>query len=343
MNKNRLILSIIGGAIGLGVLVMLYMVWSSYCAMTAAEEGDSESEERVTGLNEVVERANRLSRGKIYPCEESVKAVGGNVEMLTDWRKEALKLAARGDRAFTKTTPPSFKNFIVADAKRLSALPGLVDGALVKPGFAFGPFKDYIAEGKMPSEAQLAELQRRWDDVTVVTETLAASGVAQLLDVQFRQQNTEEEEPTNAQQKKKKAKKPARQAESSDPGPSAYSYVFTFTTRPSGFAKVVNALSTSERFIMVDGFTFVREEDPIASALGGGEKKSADAPAARGRRGRRAAAVVESKPEGEEGGKLKNGIITDPVQDPPLKVTMTLTVYDFRTLEDQGKDEEVKK
>jgi len=339
MNKNRIILIAIGGVCGLAVLAMLYLVWSSLAAKTAALEGDSE--EGVAGLEEVETRAVTLSRAKVYPSQASVKAIEDNDERLVEWKKDARKLAARGDRVYASTTPPAFKAFIVADAKRLSALPGLANGVLVKPEFAFGPFKDFIAEGKMPADGQLAELQRRWDDVATVTELLAAAGIAELVDVQYAQAAQVEETPADAKKRKAKAKKPAKKAAvPTEPEPKAFSYVFTFTTRPAGLVKAVNSLETCDRFVTVDSFAFQRETDVVAAALGG-EKKTEGAAAPRGRRGRRGAAVVEKKEE--ESANLKNGIVTDPMLDPPIKVTMTVTVYDFGTLEEGVTGEEVKK
>lgn len=331
MNKTKMILAGTGGVIGLAVLVMAYLTWSAFSAKTAALEGDED--EGTDGLETVMDKAGSLSRltpnHPVYPCQESLKAIASNQSVIVDWKTEATKLATRGDRVFQKTTPPAFKTFIVADAKRLAMLPGAVSGALVKPEFAFGPFREYIVEGKMPTEAQLPELQRRWDDVATVVELLSQSGVAELTDVQFKGAEVKSEETQN-----KKARQPVRKtAKASQPSqttPTSYSYVFTFATKPAGFAKVLNALVVSERFISVDGFTFSRAKDALAEALGGEEKKEAAA-AAGGRRGRRrGAAVPEKKDEKKE---ASSGIVTDPLLEEPIAVTLTATVYDFRSLE----------
>ena len=319
-----------GGVIGLAVLAAAYFTWSALAAKTAAMEGDDD--EGVDGLETVVSKAQTLSRKPVYPCTESVKAIDADVVRVTDWQAEAKKLAIRGDRVYPKTTPAAFKTFIVSDAKRLSALPGLVNGALVKPGFAFGPFKDYISEGKMPAEAQLAELQRRWDDVVTVVEALAACGAAELTDVAFKTVEVKEEPKDD--RRNRKAAKPRKPSadETAEKPPVAYTYVFSFSARPAALVKAVNALETSERFIVVDSFTFGRAADALAEALGADEKKDASQQTSRrGRRGRRAA-VEQPKPE--EAKELKNGIVTDPAADAPFAVTMTVTVYDFRSLEE---------
>ena len=339
MNKNRMILAVAGGVIGLAVLVTAYLTWSSWSAKTAALEGDDENE----GLEAVVAKAEKLSRSPVYPCAESVKATEENAAKLAEWMSGARRVAAAGDRVFAATTPPAFKTFLVQDAKRLVSLPGSVAGALAKPDFAFGPFKGYIAGGDLPSEAQLSELQRRWDDVSVVTETLAACGIGELTDVQFAaaEKKADEAEQQNARGSRRQQKKPTKKSkakaddESGAKSVSSFSYVFAFTAKPPAFVKAVNALETCERFISVDDFSFRREKDAIAEAFGADEKK--EAAQTGGRRRRRGGAPTPAA--GEKADEAKSGIVTDPQMDAPLAVTMTVTVHDFRSLEDGDKNQ----
>lgn len=349
MNKNRMILAVSGGVISLVVLATAYLVWSSWAAKTAALEGDDE--EGTRGLESLRADIERLSRSggknQVYPCAESEKALKEQAEKLGEWMTGARRLASRGDRVYAKTTPPAFKTFLVQDAKRLVALPGSVSGALAQPDFAFGPFKGYIAGGDLPSEAQLAELQGRWDDIAVVTETLAACGICELTDVQFKTVEKKPEEESNdrgkrRQQKKKPAKKNARpDADAGAKAVRSFSYVFSFTARPAALVKVLNALETSERFISVEDFSFRREKDAIAEAIGGDERKGEGAPSG-GRRRRRAAAQAEAATE-PSSAAAANGIVTDPLADAPFVVSMTVTVHDFRSLEDDDKNGEEQK
>ena len=343
MNKTKMILAGTGGAIGLVVLVLAFLVWQAFSAKTAAIEGDDE--EGTDGLETVESRAQSLSRKPIYPCAESVTAIVQNQKFVDEWREEGFALAARGDKTFPKTTPAQFKTDIVRDAKRLMALPGGVAGKIVKPDFAFGPFKDYIVEGKMPSETELAELQRKWDDVATVTEMLSTNGVVELVDVQFAVAKKDEGPETKdaRQGKADKRKKAAPENPSPIARRSSFSYVFTFAARPAAFVKTLNELEQCERFVTVDEFSFVRPGDVIAETLGGDEKKAAEQAAGgrRGRRGRRGDAVqaAGSGASGEDAAsplKGKNGVVTDPLQDAPMTVTMTVSVHDFRSLEDNG-------
>ena len=351
MNKTKMILAGIGGAIGVVALALGFLVWQAFSAKSAAVEGDYET--GTEGLDAVVSRAQTLTRKPIYPCAASVEAIVQNQKLVEDWRKEGLELAARGDRIFEKTTAPKFKAYLVADAKRLTGLPGGVGGNLMKPEFAFGPFKDYITEGKMPSEAELPELQRKWDDVVTVAELMSTNGVTELVDVQFAVANREQGTGNRDQEKKGRGKREegrgsrklnGQKANASSllPVSSSHSYVFTFTAKPPAFINVLNALASSERFITVDDFTFARSGDAIASALGGGDEKKAAEQASSGRRGRgrnrRGAEQPDAKAQrGEDAAGAaagKNGLVTDPLMDPPMTVTMTVTVHDFRSLEE---------
>lgn len=339
MNKTKKILAAIGGVIGLAVLAMGYFAWDSYSQMTVALEGDEE--EGTEGLEGVVARAEQLSGKKPFPCMASVKAIESNTASVVAWKAEALALAARGDRSPRVTTPTQFKSEIVEEAKQLAALAGTVNGKLVQPEFGFGSFKPYVAEGKMPEASELPQLTRQWDDVAGVIKTLAASGIAELQDVQTKA--VEAEQKDDASKKRNNSRGRAKQKpKADDESLVRNAYEFTFTTRAPGLVKSINALTTGERFIVINSLKFVRERDPIAEALGGGEQKGKGRGAAApvgGRRRRGQVAAVQAKEKEEP----KNGIITDPLLDAPMKVTLNLTVYDFRTREGEKSEEKGEK
>jgi len=335
MNKSKIILLSVGGTIGVAVLVMGYLVWTAFAAKTAAIEGDDDGND---GLETVEEKVMTLSKKPVYPCAASVKAVESNETVVVAWKDEAFKLASRGDRPVKATTTAQFKSDMVDEAKRLISLPGGVQGKIAKPDFAFGPFKEYIAEGKMPAEARLVQLQRQWSDVVLMVETLAKCGIAELLDVQLKEKAEQKDEPAPKKVVGKKGKKGA-EVESTIK-PSSETFVLTFTTKPQGFVKCLNAFETSERFFVVENFGFTREKDVIKSAIGGEEKNEARRTSDGGRR-RRGRQTAEQNKE-EETEKPKNGIITDPLMDAPFKVELTISTYDFKTLEEAAKEEEKK-
>lgn len=339
MNKTKMILIGIGGGVGLLVLVAAYFAWSAFSDRTIATEGDYDGE--VTGFDSVMSEAQQLSRKKIYPCAASLREIESNRTVIVEWTKEATKLATRGDRTFPSTTPAQFKTDMVNEAQRLRALPGRVTGKLTKPDFAFGPFKEYVAGGSMPKDAELPELQRKWDDVVTVIETIASCGIAELTDIQFKA--VEEREQGTGNRDQKKAKKPARNAKGAKKdaaeanAPKDFSYVISFTSRPAALVKVLNALVVCERFVTVDALTFARPKDAVASAFGEDEKKQETSGGRRGRRGRRGSGEAPSQTPGEDDKSAsKNRIVTDPLLDEPMSVVLTVTVSDFNSLNGEG-------
>jgi len=341
MNKNRMILAAVGGVIAVAAATAATFAYLSYAAKVAAVEGDDETE----GLESAVEKARRLSTAPVYPCPASVKEIEANTEKLSEWLSAMRKVAAAGDRAYEKTSPAAFKTFIVRDAKRLAALPGGVDGAIAAADFAFGPFRNFIAGGDMPSEAQVPELQRRWDDVATMVETLSACGVCELKDVQFKAEDDAAkkaaEEAANAKNSRKGSRRQQRKgaASAAQPPPSAaHSYVFSFTARAPAIVKAVNAFATCERFVTVDEVSFRRDRDAMAEALGGGEAKKAEALAQTGRRRRRGGGGGAPSAEAAAAPKVPEGIVTDPTLAEPFTVTMAVTVHDFRSLEESDKE-----
>ena len=191
MNKSKIVLAAVGGVIGVAVLAAAFLAWQSWSAVSEARDGGDSGE----GLDSVVAKAASLSRKDVYPCAANVKAIDANRERFEEWRDEAARHAARGDRKFDPTTPAAFKEQLLFDAKRISALPGSVDGAIVKPDFPFGAFREYILDGKLPPEAQLPKLQRQWDDVTFFVEELSKAGVDELTAVEFGAAAAPEKQP----------------------------------------------------------------------------------------------------------------------------------------------------
>lgn len=313
MNKSKTILASVGGVALVASLALAYLIWSAF----------SDKGEREGDLEGALATADRLSRLPVYPGEEGIRAYKENAETYAAWREEAVKTAAAGDMAFEATTPPAFKAFLVDDARRLSALPGAVDGRIVKEEFPFG-FKDYITGGVLPAQADLARLQREWHDVSTVVEALAKCGVAEVVDVALVAPAPVKEEPAK---KGKKQKKPAKSDEAT--GPAVTKFTVEFRTRPAGLVNAVNEFITSPRFIVVDDFSFVREKDDIAEALSGDAKQQE--PSGRGRRGRRGRQAEEETRQPEAA--KASGIVADPVSASLLKVTMSFSVYDFRSLE----------
>ena len=349
MNKSKIVLAAVGGVIGVAALAAAFLAWQSWSAKTEALEGGDSGE----GLDSVVARAANLTRKDVYPCAESVKAIDANREKFEEWRDEAARLAARGDRVFQPTTPAAFKEFLLAEAKRLSALPGSAAGAIVKPGFPFGAFREYILDGKLPPEAQLPKLQRQWDDITFIVEALSKAGVGELTAVESSVAAAEPEKKPEARKGQKRPKRAGKDSKSrpgGEEGPKELveRYTVQFIASPEAFVRLVNALGVCERFVTVDDFSFVRAKDDVKEAFDAQEKKDAPAAASSSRRRSRSRrgeseAAEEKATESPREAAIRQGVITDPALATPLTVTLKLTVRDFGTLAADEHEEEEKK
>ena len=171
MNKSKIVLASIGGVTLVASLALAYFIWSAM----------SERSERLDELDGAEQSLVNMMKLPVNPCPEAIKAYQANAETYDNWKDDAKKLVTTGDMIFEPTTPPALKAFMVEDARRLSALPGRTDGVIVRPEFAFG-FKEFVLDGNMPAEADLAKIQREWYDMSVVVGAMSKSGVTEITD-----------------------------------------------------------------------------------------------------------------------------------------------------------------
>jgi hypothetical protein len=320
MKNTKVILYAIGGVAGLAVLALGYFLFGAF-----SEKSDLEMEYQ-SALDDV----SRFARGKVLPCNDSVVAIKNNCEAISNWWSEAQRLVSAGDRVYEKLSPAQFKTYLIDSANRIANLPGAAEGKFVKAGFGFGPFKDFIADGKMPDEKDLPRLQRQWDDFEILIAALSKSGVVELTDLQIKEnvsaQKSEEEEASNRNNKKKRKAANKKVKTEAFKKPTSFTYVLSLAARPAAIVKSVNAIEANERFMIIDSFTMTRATDTIAEALAANDKQ--DQP--RSRRGRRGRGGADQEKDEKA---PESVIVTDPALDAPRNIVMTVSTYDFRTLE----------
>jgi hypothetical protein len=345
MNKSKIVLAAVGGVIGVATLAAAFLAWRAWSAKSEALDGGDSGE----GLDSVVARAASLSRKDVYPCAESVRALDANREKFEEWKDKAYRLAADGDRPVdTNVTAAAFKEQLLFDAKRLSALPGTAEGAIVKPDFPFGAFREYILDGKLPPEAQLQKLQRQWEDVVFIFETLAKDGVGEVTGFEIAADAapaSEQQEQRKGQKKPKRSGKPAKEAKA--PAKEIVeNYTVQFAASPDAFVRVVNDFTVTNRFVVIEDFSFVRARDDVKEAFDAQEKKDvASSSSRRSRRSRRgdSGEGEEKKSESPREAAIRQGVVTDPALATPLSVVLKLSVKDFGTLLGGDNEEEEKK
>ena len=326
MSKTKIKLMIVGGTAIFLVGAMGFFVWNQIGDRTDALEGDEEG--MSLGLNGEMEKAQRLSSKKVYPCKESVATIEESLARVHDWCEEALTFASRGDRPAGHHTAAQFKEMLGHEAARLHALPAGADVKTLPADFAFGPFKPYITEGKMPEQANLGMLQRQWEDLAALIEVLSDAGVASITAVDVKIEAAKKEEtPKNAKNKRRPQKKnEKRPPPEGAVGPVAFTYVVTCQTRPAAFVRVLNTLASLPRFMVVTDFSFGHEKDEILANLGG-EKKEEAKPSRSSRR--RGSQKADAKAEKADETPALFTVVADPATEAPLQASLTVKVYDF--------------
>ena len=334
MNKTKIMLAAVGGVIGIAVLGAGVFAYLSFAAKTAAQTGDDE--EGVDGLETVVEKAEQLSRKPIFPCAESLKQLTESREKVAEWKDDAFKLAARGDRPIVPMSPAQFKEFVIAEAKRVAEIKSDATNTICAADFEFGPFKPYIAGGEMPKPEELKDLQRKFDDAATIIETLASAGATGVRQIEVKDVVQKVEEDVKP---KKGAKRTAKKEESAF-RPETHTYEIACKMRPTALVKALNAFATSERFMVVDDIRFALERDAIAAAFNSGEKKEE---AQTGRRRRRSSSTDEDEQKTAEAEGPKVTVVTDPAADATFDAVLTVTVHDFKSMEETKEDGEESK
>lgn len=338
MSKIQITLAAIGGVIGVAVIGAMVFAYLSYAAKTAAIEGDEEGETQ--GLVTLVEDAQKCLKKSIFPCQKSVDELKAAREGLDGWKDEAFKLVSRGDRPIPPMSVAQFKEFVIAESHRVEQLPADSTNKITAANFEFGPFKPYIAEGKMPEQSELKDLQRKFDDAVMILETMAscgATGVSKMDVKSGEKKEVQEAEP------KKKRKGAAKKKATEEPVEKTLAHTYQITCRmtPNALVKTLNAFATAERFVVVEGFTLALENDAIVASLAGETKKEEAQTSGRRRRGRAAMAVEEEKSEAApEAPKVT--VVTDPAANAAFSAVLTVTVHDFKTLEETKEEEEAK-
>ena len=323
LSKNQIVMLSIGGVALVASLAFGYLAFSAYSAKSEASENAERDSSAVRSL----------LGAAISPDASSVAAVNKNRDALAGWTEAAVSAASAGDRALaTDVNEAAFKQKLVDEARALSELPGGVNGKIVKPDFSFG-FPDFVTGDKLPEKEKLPQLQRQWADIRTMVETLQACGIVELVRIE----PTLVKQPTVAEQQPKETKKKKRKKKADEEAKPAYTeerYAIDFRAKPAALVKVVNALATSQRFIVVESLDFTRESDMIGKALGEGDKRGADAEqqSSRPRRRRRGAEQAEFGADAaatDAAAEADKGVVNDPDKEEPFLAKAVVLTYDF--------------
>lgn len=290
MNKNQVTMAVIGGvalavALVLGGLIFLV-------------EADKQEEAQRNLSNQT----NAYNQNK-NATEEQQAAHQANAEVYAKAAADAYAaITAKDARAYVGR---------YTEEKLLQAMQqerdDYVNKQFIKPEFTFGK---YFGDRMKNIEAKDKEtVQRRWGDISQLSQLLFEGGVQSLDEVEVLEPEQSAANDSGADEEKVDAYPIETET-----------YELTFTATSEALVNVLNAFASANRFISVDMLTFQMSKDPIKAKFGIADK---GAESGVGRR-RRSRATAESADEGAE--KKQGSIITDPEQEQiPFKVTLRLS------------------
>ncbi len=330
MNKNKLIMSIIGGVAVVSALALAYLAWMQVSVREEAE-ADLENKKGLFDQNRDATRAEE-------------RAIRKNVSALREWMEAAVCEAATLTNTVRRIEMSAeefvqrateFQSTMRADVNRYQKLPENAVAKIVADGAqavdqTFPDFKEYITGGRLPERAVLV---RWWVDICLVIDTLLDSGAESLMLARVVTPPPSEPDPKARGRAKKEA----------DPNPiAAETYEFVFRARPDALVNVLNALAAAGRFVSVDELSFAQDPDPLLNMLDGSDKKKGAEVGGRRRRRQRtevseAAVEAAAGAEGEDAMSkqlARSGTVTnpaDPLSCTPFKVTMKVSTLAVRT------------
>lgn len=284
-------------ALGVWVLLAGALGYLAYDAVSSRTEAEETLEEENAAFR-------RFNDAPVFPSAASIDSVKSNEMAWGAWYDAAFALAERGGRELPNETPPVFKQRLQSTVRRLQGLPGERDGKLSAPTFFFG-FEKYLGEtDALPQADDIPTLAAQLDFIEHFAEVLAEAGVQEVKSLVCVAPKADEE--------------CARHLD----------YTVTFSTRPLGLVRTMNALAVASRFVAVANFSFKETADAITPRLTTDSAKEASSRGRGGRGGRRGRRSADEEQVDES--KKENRLVTEPAANAMFDVTMTVKVYDFR-------------
>lgn len=335
MTKQQRLAAGVGGAFGLCVLALGWFLYSAYAEHQEIVEGGESIPE---GLVAAKAKYSGFYQKNPFPSTESISQVKSNENAYATWKTDARKEAEKGDLLPPQSSLDSgdLKIMMSEQVTRMQKLTGSNNGHICAPTFQFG-FEPYLeAEKKnekpMPTEEkELLELHAQFVTITNLVDLLHANGTNGVMEIRRVGRPKLQEADPDANQgnpRRRAGKGKSAKGASVAEAPTCYDFELEYVARPSAFVKVLNELAKSPRFYVVRDFSFGHEGESLkerlnrakTSSASGGDRNS-------GRRSRSAWGQVPEKQDAKP--EVEEGLVTRPDKEPPIVVSMKLSVYDF--------------
>lgn len=334
MKKTKMILAAVGGTIGVAVIAAAVFVYLQMSAKSAVKDGSEEG----PGLIETLTNVETLQNAKIKPHKNSLNVIKDSIKAVEEQHEKLLKYARGGDTRIDEMSPQQFRETAGKEDEHLKMLPFDSETKMMTADFEFVPLTPYISGDKLPEPAEMKKLCRLVHDEQTLIEMCAAAGVTHVSRMDTK--TLVAEEPKVDPKAKKGGRKPNKAAQKKGPEPfkpSSQTYEIVTQMKPSSLVKILNAMATSERFLVVEDFTIQPVANPIPVSFSNERKEAEES--STGSRRRRRQVVEEEKPAEGDADAPKVTLVTDPERDSLYNVTLVVTVHDFKSCEDESKEE----
>lgn len=307
MNRNKLVLAVIGGAGAAIALIVAVLVF-----LNSSEVGT---------LRENIRMNTETCNGKNGITRATGRAMEKAREDIADAALEAYNSLTNA--AVVGETPErtALQKRMNAAYERYKKLPAESSRKIIAEDFTFGPFGDYI-KGTIPSEKETGVLARRWSDVSEMTDLLVQVRATQLLDVKVLTKKTDESAGDSRQNRNRYARgRNAVKESASKYACSEETYELTFLARPAALVGFLNALAESRRFMAVDSISFFQNGDPLLKMIGAESKEDAR--------------KKKEELEGLDDATAGKICVTDPATTEPFTVTVKVSTMIFAEVKEE--------
>ena len=326
MKRKQIIIAVLGAG------VVLLCVWSVLRLTNALKN----AKEAQLSRDNVKTQLDGMYTKNPFPSRVNIMQVDEDSKKLEKWTND-LRLMLTDDSKPASLSPQLFMQTLWDNMRTLSHLPSGA-GRLASDDFAFG-FDRYRsgADGRAPEPEDVPKLSVQLKMIDRICRELSNAGIITLISVKREQFESDAAKPseqtvinTGRVRRRATATGTGTNPEVAGAGDGhgvlghsvAHHFVFEFLARQNNLMDVLNRLAEMDLFVVVTDLAVAKSADDIKAApiaKGPGEGKSPQ--------------IFEkdsNKQKDEAPPDAMQRVLSGPLVDPPLKVTIGLDVHMFQ-------------
>lgn len=347
MNKPQIILSAVGGVVGVILIVVGYLTVNS---ISAATESAEKLEKMQIDYTRIFKNANP------FPNAKNMEILEENREKAKKWEKNLLDIIRKGEYTpeSKQKTPGYFSNKRQEMIERLTATaPKGPDGkSVVVEGLTFG--FDKYKDGTPASKSDVPRLMKQLTLIDNLVQLLYDAEIDKLKAVrreEFEDASTSEEEATSSRRSSRRSRgRSSASTTTNSGGPVAIEpyeqgvvetdrqrFEFVFDARQDSFMKVMNAIGTMEPYAIISKLSFVKAGEDYHPPID--EKKDEKRSSRRSREVEQEEntnqVIINVRPPSRT-----SRLVSGNLREAPITVSMTIDVFTFVPDPTEEQDEE---